>query len=138
MFAHVPELDAFWRTMISEESAHEKLLKDARGLLNPEQLQAPADEKMWRDATRIHRMFADDLTKSIETLDDAYELAHDIEFSEVNAIFQFLTSRWIPEEKKSNLIHGVIEKHLEYLSSFGDKFGDRDWRKAIKRKDIVD
>jgi hypothetical protein len=138
MFSHVPELDAFWRTMIDEESSHEKLLQDACGLLNAAQLQSPADDKMMRDAARVRRLFADDLKETIQTLDDAYELMHRLEYSEMNAIFLFLTSKWIPPSKQHNLIHGVIEKHLEYLSSFGDKFGDKDWRKAIKKKDLVD
>jgi hypothetical protein len=138
MFSHFPELDDFWRTMIDEESAHERLLQDARDLLSPAQLQAPADDRMMRDATRVRRLFADDLNETIQTLDDAYELMHNLEYSEMNAIFQFLSSKWIPPSKQHNLIHGVIEKHLEYLSSFGDKFGDKDWRKAIKKKDLVD
>jgi hypothetical protein len=138
MFSHIPELDAFWRTMIDEESAHERLLQDAWDLLSPAQLRSPADEKMMRAATHVRLLFSADLKEKIQTLDDAYELMHNLEYSEMNAIFQFLTSKWISPSKQHDLIHGVIEKHLEYLSSFGDRFGDRDWRMAIKKKDLVD
>jgi hypothetical protein len=56
----------------------------------------------------------------------------------VHTIGNLFEIEWIPLEKQQNIIHGVIEKHLEYLSSFGDKFGDKDWRKAVMKKDIAD
>jgi hypothetical protein len=134
MFSHVPMLDAFWQVLINDERRHEKMLREAQKLLSSEQLRSPADDKMWRDVTRVRRRFTDDLAESIYTLNDAYELAHDIEYSEVNAIFQFLASEWIPSEKRRHFVHSVIEKHLNSLSSFSEMFGDRDWRKTIQKQ----
>ena len=77
-------------------------------------------------------MLSKDLVGSINTLDDAYELAHQIEFSEVNAIFKFLSSELIPFDKQEKIISSGIVQHQQKLLDLSRDFGDREWRKEIK------
>ena len=136
MFTDVSGLDAFWQVLINDELGHEKMLRDTRKVLSAAQLQAPAEESMWRGVMRIRHWFTDELAESVRTLDDAYELAHEFEYSEVNAIFEFLASEWISSEKRKKIIHAVIERHLNSLLSFGQLFGEKDWRRTINKKSI--
>jgi rubrerythrin len=136
MFSDVPGLDDFWQVLINDELGHERMLKETRKSLSAAQLQAPADEKIWRGLARIQRWFTDDLPESVRTLDDAYDLAYQFEYSEINAIFEFLESEWIPSEKRNEIVHSIIEKHLNTLLSFSDRFGEKDWRRSINKKII--
>jgi hypothetical protein len=73
-----------------------------------------------------------DLIGPIETLDDAYELAHGLEFSEVNTIFAFLAGEYVPSEHRKEFVRVEITRHLEKLTHFGENFGEKDWRIGIK------
>ncbi len=137
MFSHVSGLEAFWQVLINDELGHESILKEARKSLTSAQLQSQADDRMWKSIMRIRRWFTDDLVTSVRTLDDAYELAHQLEYSEINAIFEFLASEWMPAEKRKEIIHNIIEKHLNTLMSFSDLFGDKDWRSSINKNTAV-
>jgi hypothetical protein len=65
-------------------------------------------------------------------LNDAYELAHELENSEVNSIFKFLTSELIPSDKQEEFIFSTIKQHQQKLLDFDRNFGDSEWRKGIK------
>lgn len=65
------------------------------------------------------------------TLADAYLLAHEIEFSEVNAIFKFLSTESVPLEDRSAFVIAQISQHQEKITSFNRTYGGRAWRCAI-------
>ena len=132
LFSHEPELHVFWRGLFDDEVRHATTLRNVLGTLTPEQLLLPPDTEMWNSVVRIQRMFGKDLVGPIDTLDAAYELAHDLEFSEVNAIFKFLAGEFVPSEERRRFVHSEIVQHLQKLSDFNDKFGNKDWRKGIK------
>ena len=131
LFSHIPEISAFWQGMVDDEILHAKTLEDIRKSLTRQQLLSPADKDMWENVARIQRMLSKDFIGSIETLNDAYELAHNLEFSEVNAIFEFLASEFIPSQKRKEFIILQITQHLQKLSDFRRYFGGRDRRKGI-------
>ena len=64
-------------------------------------------------------------------LNDAYEVAHELEFSEINGIFKFLTIEVITSEERSKFMRDEITKHERKLLDFGDTFGDKTWRMQI-------
>jgi rubrerythrin len=131
LFPHVEGLADFWRGLAEDEIRHAAILQEIRKLLTPEQLLSSSDQKMRDDVARIHSRLRKDLTGEINTLDDAYELAHDLEFSEVNAVFQFLAGEYIPSGERKQLVRSEIEQHLNKLLNFPRTFGERDWRKEI-------
>ena len=131
LFSHVPGLSAFWKGLVDDEMLHARTLEDVRKSLTPEQLLSPPDKEMWENVARIQRMLSKDLVGSIGSLDDAYELAHDLEFSEVNAIFKFLAAEFVPSQERNKFVISEIVQHQKKLSDFSRNFGDRDWRKGI-------
>jgi len=131
LFPHVPGLSDFWQGLKEDELGHVEALHETRKLLTPKQLLQDPGPKMWEDVIHIQLMLGQDLLAAVNTLDDAYELAHELEFSEVNAIFQFLAAECIPFDKRKRFIHSMIEQHQQKLSDFNQNFGNRDWRKRI-------
>lgn len=131
LFSHVPGLTGFWQGLMEDERRHVTILQEIQKLLTPEQLLAHSDQKMWEAVAGIQRKLSEDLVGAINTLDDAYELAHELEFSEVNAVFQFLAAECVPSDERKQFVRSEIEQHQKKLLDFGPNFGDRDWRKGI-------
>ena len=132
LFPHMPGIAVFWRGLTADEMEHALILEETRKRLTPEQIESPADPKMWKSLTQIHQKLSKNLIEEIETLDDAYELAHDLEFSEVNAIFQFLTTECIPHETRIEFVRLAIQRHQSKLLDFTQNYGDKAWRKDIR------
>jgi Lhr-like helicase len=65
------------------------------------------------------------------TLDDAYELAHELEHSEVNAVFQFLATDFVPSEERTEYVVAAITRHQNKLMRFNQSHGSRQWRQGI-------
>jgi hypothetical protein len=72
----------------------------------------------------------------VRTLDDAYNLAHDLEFSEVNAIFKFLILDVVPCKQSDAFIEHMINDHLKKLIDFSKNYGDKNWRRSIPAKNL--
>ena len=134
LFSHVPGLYDFWDGLVKDEIRHATILKDIQMLLTPEQLLTPADKKMWADVTKIQRKLSKDLVASVKTLDDAYELAHELEFSEVNTIFQFLAAEFLPPGERQKQVISEITIHQQKLFDLNRHFGDKNWRRGITIK----
>jgi hypothetical protein len=72
-----------------------------------------------------------DLLGSINSLKDAYELAHQLEYSEVNAIFEFLTVDAIPGNTERGFVRTHITMHQKRLTDFSENYSGKDWRQVI-------
>jgi hypothetical protein len=131
LFSHVPGLTVFWQGLVEDEIRHATVLQEIGKLLTPEKHLSRSDKKIWDDVARIQRKLSKDLIGAINTLDDAYELAHDLEFSEVNAVFIFLAAECVPSDERKRFVRHEIEQHQKKLLDFSHKFGGRDWRKGI-------
>ena len=125
------DLSDFWDELVKDEKRHATTLQDVKKLLTLEQLLTSSDKKMWDDVASIQRLLNKDLVGAIKTLDDAYELAHELEFSEVNAVFKFLAAELIPSEERKKFVVTEIKQHQQKLLDFSRNFGDRNWRKGI-------
>ena len=132
-FAQIPGLSAFWQSLNQDETEHAAILKDTRMLLSQAQLSMQPSDKMWEDMVAIQRMMDQDPLAAVQTLDDAYELAHEMESSETNAIFRFLAAECIPSGVRKELVYAVLERHLKKLADFTGNFGDREWRQGIRK-----
>ena len=137
LFPHVPGLDAFWQGMKEDELGHAKVLHDTRKLMTPEQLLQDPGRRIWKDMANVQLMLSEDLFANVNTLEDAYQLAYDLEFSEVNAIFQFLAVECIPSETLKGFIRSMIDDHLKKVSEFSRTYGDKSWRSGIHVRGTV-
>ncbi|HHN93392.1 MAG TPA: hypothetical protein ENK17_01365, partial [Anaerolineae bacterium] len=87
MFAHDSKAAEIWWKMAADEASHIHLLKQAREALTPEQLAAPADPDLLRAARAAAAFSPERVLAQVQTLEDAYQMAHAGENSEFNAVF---------------------------------------------------
>lgn len=126
LFSHIQEISSFWQELAKDEIQHADTLQNIRKSLTSEELLSPCDEEMSRKVDITQRMLNEVSIASIKNLDDAYELAHELEFSEVNAIFTLLATKFFPSEGGQEFIVSEITKHQQKLVDFTRNFGDRD------------
>ncbi|MBN2591164.1 MAG: hypothetical protein JXA96_14960 [Sedimentisphaerales bacterium] len=137
MFAHIPEISSFWIELAKDEELHARALEDIQSSLENEQFSRNADEELLTSIKCISS-YSDAISfDQIKTLDDAYELAHDIESSEINNVFKILTSEFISEQTRKKAIYSELKYHVDKLMDFNKTFGDKTWRKGITSKQLV-
>lgn len=131
LFSHVPELSGFWQELSEDEVRHATSLTAVRDMVDPAKLLTQCDHELWDNVAQVQRMLDRDLVGPINLLNDAYELAHDLEFSEVNAIFKLLAAEFVPSDARTQFVTSEIAQHQAKLSDFSENFGDRNWRMGI-------
>lgn len=130
-FPHFSKVQAFWEGMKADEILHAETLERIRDALPAADLLRKVDSKIWAEAREIERFLSGDRLGPIETLEDAYMLAHEIEFSEVNTIFKFLAEKAVPFEARAEFVLSQITHHQDKITSFDRRLGSRAWRKRI-------
>ena len=98
-FAHHQEVADFWRKYAAEEVGHAHWLERLRDALNPDQLSAPADPFVLKDAHKVLQFSVENRLNDIKNLEDAYQLVNELENSETNAIFEFLITNFSSDEE---------------------------------------
>ena len=131
-FAHVPEIEQFWNDMVEDEIKHAKNLEEVYETLTDEQRNGPADSHLILELRNILALRLEDVTGPVKTLDDAFNIASELEDSEVNAAFRSLTKEFILKEEYRRALLDVVEVHLARLTYFSKNYGDAKWRKSIK------
>ena len=130
-FSNVPAIAYFWQGMVMEEVQHSQELENIRNSLSPNQLSAPADSSTLEKAKEAVGFSVADSLSSIATLDDAYETARNLERSEVNTVFAFIMSEFIPSEKQKEFIMWQLEHHTQKIVKFPEIYGDSNLRKKV-------
>ncbi len=134
-FAHVPEAAGLWAQMMQDEERHLAQLRSIREALTREQLAQPADEGTLARAQAVvvapfeHRLAA------VKTLDEAYELAHELEHAEVNRIFAVLANAFIPRAERRAFYLANLKEHAGRLADFASRHGGAEWRRGIRARD---
>lgn len=127
LFAHEPNAAQVWWKMAADEAAHIRLLEQIRMSLPPERLQAPADPLWLEQAQAAARFSPDTALSRIQTLEDAYQAAHDQKNSEINAVFEFVMTEFFPGQLRWEFVHNMLREHLQRL----DELQTKEWRQSI-------
>ena len=131
LFGYMPQIAAFWSGLHDDELEHAATLQNIYNKLSGEQLSAPPDNALWNTVLEAQHLLDRAPAAAIKTLDDAYEFAHELEFSEVNSIFKFLTSNYVVSEEQEKLLDMQIARHLKKLMDFSANYGERQWRQGF-------
>ncbi len=132
-FASQPDVERFWRAYAQAEAGHALWLERIRGTLNPAQLAAPADEQVATSARRLLAFPVERLLQEIKTLEDAYQLANELESGETNVIFEFLITHFATDAQAQSLIRSQLRDHIAKISTgFPARFKSSASRMAIK------
>ena len=121
-FAGHPAVRALWVQMANDEAIHAALLRQARDatpverlaeLLGPlESMHVPSVEAELAAAREAH----------LRSLDDAYELAHRLESSEIATVFELLTVGTFDESSRARLLANQLDEHLGQLARFAEAY----------------
>lgn len=122
-FRHLPEVASIWEDLRTDEDTHIQALLDVRSGLTPEQLQAPVDtDVMWK-AQAMQDFSVEKGLEASETLTDAYQIAHDLEHSEVNTVFEFIMLEFVDQEEQRTFVASQLREHLAKLERMRDLLG---------------
>ena len=130
LFRHEPRVSEFWLQLSEDEAGHIELLKETLDLIPMKERFVDVDDKQWNVVLQVDEFLKEASNTKILTLDDAYELAHQIENSEVNAVFRLLAIDSAPEKQMQQFILTQLTEHVDRLSKFGKQF-TQDNRKSI-------
>ena len=124
-FSHRDDVAAFWADLHDDELKHAGILKDTLLSLSRSQLDEETSALMWEQVYHVYRNINKEDPAAVKNLDDAYEIAHQIEASEVNTIFRFLTLECFPSEFREAFISSEIMDHQKKLMDFKKIFGSK-------------
>ncbi len=122
LFSHIPEVEDFWRKMNINQITHADWLKEIKESLSEEQILSLPQVELVLKTHAIKDLFEKHSKKEIGNLHDAYEVAHEIESSEVNSLFKMLSNEFISSEKKKKFILAEIDEHRRQIMNLPEKF----------------
>jgi len=132
-FAHQPEIADFWREYAREEVGHACWLESVRDKSSPEQLSAPADPSILNDARKLLRFSPQHALEEIKNLEDAYQLANELENSEINVVFEFIITNFSSDESAGSFLRAQLRDHIARLvTEFPARFTSAASRQAVK------
>ncbi|MBN1933117.1 MAG: hypothetical protein JW934_00555 [Anaerolineae bacterium] len=133
LFAEHPPVAEFWRVYARQESMHAEWLEQLADGLDEDQLAAAADATILKDAQKTLSFSLEQTLSTIETLEDAYQLASEMENGETNAVFAFLTEHLAPSDRLRTFLRGQLSDHLnKLLVDFPLEFQSATLRQQIK------
>ena len=119
LFAHSPEVALFWKRYGDEENGHALYLERIKANLEAERLAAPADVKMIWAARECLMASSLERLDQVQNLEDAYQLALELENSETNSIFEFMVHNFSKDElaRSRKFIHTQLTTHIAHLEN---------------------
>ena len=121
-FPQEPRASRFWEELSADESRHIDFLRETRDGLSPDQLAAVLGSKELEMARQVEAMLGRVRAEELTTLHDAYELAHDLENSEINLVFRMLTVDLLADRERQDFLLTQINEHLNRLNRFSREF----------------
>jgi fructose-1-phosphate kinase PfkB-like protein len=121
-FPSYPIVEGIWKQMAIDESKHAAILRDASAALSPSCLERRLDGKETALIVSVEAELARAAVLELHTLDEAYELAHQLESSEINTVFQLLVSCRTDELAADALLNAQFDAHLERLKYLAEVF----------------
>jgi ferritin len=135
-FRHEPPVADFWRDYAAEERTHAEALISIRDRIGQDVLTRAADERMMHYARRGMDRAVDETVAQISNLDEAYELANDLEVGETNAIFEFLIDEYAVAQEARGFLRSQLKEHVTKIAMhFPDGYQSKSERLAVEARD---
>jgi rubrerythrin len=130
-FSSYVEVAQFWREMAHAETLHARVLERMRTRLDSTVLNSAVDEKVLRQAQEALRHEVVAAACAVTDLEDAYQLAHEIENSEINTVFEFLVITFPENPATGEFLREQLQIHARKLTTaFPVPYGDITARRA--------
>ena len=130
LFSSPPEVAEFWELMSRDERLHARLLATLRDSLPAERLAEPLSRADLESVGSVEQLLETVSAARLDTLDDAHDIAHDLESSEVNTIFSLVMRSAVDSAARRTLIAAQLDEHVGRLTEFGATF-DAEMRRSI-------
>ena len=133
MFARHLDVARFWNDYAAAEDSHAQWLESIRSTLDPKQLTAPADPQTASNAQELLRLPVEQALQGIQTLDDAYQLASEMESGETNVVFDFLIGHCASDPQAQSFMRSQLKDHISKISTgFPARFRSSASRSSVK------
>lgn len=135
MFAHEADLFEFWQNYAQEESRHAQGLERIRANVSDELLFAPADPSILDKAYKMSEFSQEAALQQVGNMEDAFQLASELENSETNAIFDFLITNYSQDPESVAFARAQLTGHIEHLQNdLPPRFRTAVIRKSIRAR----
>lgn len=133
MFPHEAEISRFWKQYADEEAGHARFLQNLRAGLSEAELNRPADSSLVESARQELTRISNAPPGEVRTLEEAYNLAVELENHETNAIFEFLAVNCSSKEHTGQFLRQQLHQHINKLTvSFPDRYKSR-----LKQREVI-
>lgn len=139
MFASKSQVAIFWKRYADEENGHAKFLERILSKIEPERLSQPTDTEIMDQLQASVKRALNIELNNIKTLEDAFNLAYEIETTETNAIFEFIFTYFSDEElaKSNAFLRTQLNKHVNKLTEeFPHEYRSSANRAAVPARQI--
>ena len=135
-FSRNPDVAQFWHSYASEENGHARWLIRLRERVDAERLNQPAEPEVIQQAERALATPIDRLLDDVHTLQDAYNIANELEHSETNAVFEFLISHFAEDSQTHTFLREQLNQHVGRLMiDFPQQLGTGTLRRGIQAEE---
>ncbi len=132
-FRNHPDVAEFWNGYAAEENGHARWLIKLRERAGSERLMQPADPDILQQAERALATPVDMLLSGVKTLQNAYDVANELEHSETNAVFEFLISYFAEDDQTQTFLRAQLSDHVGRLMiDFPKRLGTGTLRRGIQ------
>ena len=132
-FAAYPSVAQFWREMAHGEVIHARALERIRSRLDGAALSAPASSEILTRATEAGRFDMAAAARAVVDLEAAYQLAHEVENSEINAVFEFLVGVFPENHAVGDFLREQLQIHIRKLvTAFPEPYHQAEMRRGVR------
>lgn len=136
LFAAYPPAIKLWAALAQDEGYHLRVLEQIRENLPQETLHEEVDPLLWEQAEILRRLEKSMSTLAVENVDEAYQLTHELEHSEVNTMFEFLVHAFLSGTDMETIALQQLREHLRRLLRAEELLGPAEVRQRIKAKSV--
>lgn len=130
-FSHHEPSAALWKSMAEDEEVQARVLTDILVNTASETLDSPIPTDTWVNAVRIWHLMHRDLLGAVKNLKDAHGIAYQLEYLEVNAIFELFSVDVMPGDIEREFVRTHIAQHQQRLADFSGNYVGRNWEEVI-------
>lgn len=134
MFVQYPEVALFWKHYADEENGHASYLERIRTGVDADRLSRPADGVILQKVRQCLDTASRTGLERIENLEDAHQLATELENSETNTIFEFMIVNFSTDElaRSHQFLRTQLKTHITRLENdFPIAFRGKNIRQTI-------